>query len=89
MKVKPSGFKEVQIYLITSQHLNGALLLLSDKNTEALDSAYLGCWTDQEEARDLPYRIWTRTDDASVPECTHDCNARGFDFAGLQVEYMD
>ena len=59
--------------------------VFEDKNTESLENAYMGCWGDNETLRDLPYLIWTRPEDATVPGCAHDCRTRGFEYAGLQV----
>ena len=46
----------------------------------------MGCYLEDETNRDFPYQIWARPSDASVTSCIHDCNTRGFDFAGLQVD---
>ena len=68
---------------------NLILFISTDFNSGALDATYQGCWTDQESNPDLPYLIWSDATDILVSRCIHDCNARGFDFAGLQVSFCE
>ncbi|KAI8480811.1 hypothetical protein Bbelb_414460 [Branchiostoma belcheri] len=66
-----------------------SLVLLTVLRQAASQGAYLGCYVDQEDARDFPYVMtWS---DLTPQKCIRHCADLGYAYAGLQyaVEYYE